>query len=80
MIQFVLVDTNDDTLALVDQRLFARGGLFDHSFWQTCFDRFRHATGFVDLLDNSSGLFDDLIGQRLNVIGSGQWIDGAAEF
>ncbi|MGQ7109472.1 methylmalonyl-CoA mutase family protein, partial [Escherichia sp. TWPC-MK] len=27
---------------------------FDHSFWQTCFDRFRHATGFVDLLDKMS--------------------------
>ena len=77
--QLVLIDADDDALALVDQRLLAGRGLFDHPFRQSGLNRLRHPSRFVDLLHNGSRLLNDPIGQRLDVIRSTQRIHGAAD-
>ena len=77
--QLVLIDADDDALALVDQRLFAGGGLFDHPFRQSGLDRLCHSARVVDLLHNGPRLLNDPIGQRLDVIRTTQRIHGAAD-
>ena len=77
--QLVLINADDDALALIDQRLFAGGGLFDHPFRQPGLDRLSHSARLGDLLNNGPRLLDDLIGQRLHIIRSGQRIHGAAD-
>ena len=78
-IQLVLIHADDNAFTLVDQRLLARGSFFDHPFREPGFDRFRHAACLINLFDDRARLLHDLIGERLDVIRSGQRIDGAAD-
>ena len=70
----VLVDADDDVLLRAVALVVAEGGLLDLALDER--DRLDRAAHLVDLLDQPARAVLDLLGQRLDVVGAGERVDG----
>ena len=75
----VLVDADDDLLALIDAGLAASSGLFDAELGHAGLDGLGHAAQLLDLIDEGLGLVDQLVGERLDVVAATERIDDVGD-
>ena len=74
-LEAVFVHADNDLLTPVDTRLAQRCGFFDTHFWHSGLHRTRHATHFLDLVDQLACLSDQVSGEAFKVVGAGKWVN-----
>ena len=79
MVQTVTVDAHDGVLTGVDLGLLAGGSLLNSHLGDSSLDGLGHAAKLLHLLDVRPGLVCDFVGQALNVVGAGPWVDHPAD-
>ena len=79
LLQTVFVDADDLLLAGVDAGLLAGRSLLDAHLRNAGLDGLGHTAQLLDLLDALPGFMGDLVGQRLDVVGTCPRVDLAAD-